>query len=198
MAPKKRNTSRGRPPKAPRNHRARVPTPPPREESVPVTETSNTFNVAQVGNLLQDFLTGFLATLTQAAPAQPEHAPPVDEETEQVPPNPSHNARATRARVAQPTPPTPNLVRNPPEVTPVIHVPDTNFDEMRNEIAQNTLYLAYRRDFNALKIKFFEGVKGPNEADSWLDLVEDELNNLRVPNCYRVSIATGRFTRQSA
>ena len=35
---------------------------------------------------------------------------------------------------------------------------------------------------------------GPNEADSWLDLVSDELINLRVPIHFRVSIAAGRLS----
>ena len=95
---------------------------------MPVTEAPNTINVAQVGDVLRDFMTGFLATLTQTAPPQPERAPPVAEETEQVQPNPPHNTRTTRARAAQQTPPTPNQYQIPPEVTPVIHVPDTNLD----------------------------------------------------------------------
>ena len=165
MAPKKRNTSRGRPPKAPRVPRSRVPTPSPqREEVVQEPVAPNTINVAQVGNLLQTFMTGFLATLTQATPTQPERVPPVVEETAPVQPNPPLNTRSGRARAAQPTPTTFNLVPDPPEVTPVIHVPDTNFDEASYET--NTMYLAYRKDFNALKIQFFEGANGPSEADS--------------------------------
>ena len=191
MAPRRRNARVPRAPRAPR-----APTPPAspqREEVVQEATTPNTIDVAQVGNLLQTFMTDFLATLTQAAP-QPARATPVVQETVPAQPEPPRNTRVTRARAAQQTPPTSNTAQDPPEVTPVIRVSDTNQVEVDYGTTQNSFYLAYRRDFNALNIKFFEGVDGPNDADTWLDLVSDELINLRVPLHFRVSIAAGRLS----
>ena len=42
----------------------------------------------------------------------------------------------------------------------MIRVSDTNQVEVDYGTTQNSFYLAYRRDFNALNIKFFEGVDG--------------------------------------
>ena len=65
------------------------------------------------------------------------------------------------------------------------------------ESAQDSNYLNLRREFNALKPDYFDGSKGPSFADTWLETVEEELDILRVPQHYRVSIAVGRLSQRA-
>ena len=78
----------------------------------------------------------------------------------------------------------------------VINVPDVRND-VEYESTQDTNYLNLRREFNALKPDFFDGSKGPSFADTWLDTVEEELDILRVPLHYRVSITVGRLSHRA-
>ena len=73
-------------------------------------------------------------------------------------------------------------------------VPHVNAnDDVEIESTQGSHYLNLRREFNALKPDFFDGSKGPSFADTWLDSVEEEMDILRIPLSYRVSIAVGRL-----
>jgi len=189
MVPRTRNSSRGRGRGRGSIRGGRTAQPsrsptPPREEEVPVVQTPGTVNIAQVGDALRNLVDGFMATLTQSIPTT---TPPVVTQAEQtrgvpqaalVPPATSLNRRAQAG-----TP-------------PVVNVPIVR-DNVEYETAQDTNYLNLRREFNSLKPDFFDGSKGPSFADTWLDTVEEELDILRVPSHYRVSITVGRLSHRA-
>ena len=100
-----------------------------REEEVPDVQAPNTINVAQVGDVLRDFMNGFLATLAQTVPSTTQRARVGESERNRE--EPPINAQVERRRGVPQTTRVPNASlnrRNPIEATPVINVPDVNDD----------------------------------------------------------------------
>ena len=164
---------------------------PPRQETVPTTEVPNTMNVTQVSDALRELMNNFLATLANTATPQTQRESA--EESEPIRVDPPLVTQATRTRVDPSTREVPNIPRNlqpPPLVTPVINIPGGR-DDVELVGNRNPSFLDYRRDFNSSKPPSFNGLAGPSEADSWLDHVEEELDNLCVPEHFRVKIAVG-------
>ena len=150
MAPRTRNASinrgrgrgrgRGRT-QSGRTTQPRVSPSPTREETVPTTDVPNTINVTQVGDVLRDFMTGFLATLANAA-TPPTHRESA-EESEPIHMDPPQETRATPTRVDPPTRVVPSIPTNhesTPVVTPVIHVLDDHGD-VEHDLNRNSTFL---------------------------------------------------------
>jgi len=195
MAPRTRSAAggRGRGRGRTRGGRTTQPSdspPPRREETVPPTENPSNINITQMGDVLREFMTGFLATLARNATPQTQRESA--EESEPIHVDPPHRTRATRTRVDPSTRVVPTNLEATPVVTPVVHVSDDH-GNVEHGLSQISSFLEYRRDFNASQPPCFNGLAGPSEADSWLDHVEEELDNLCVPDGFRVKIAIGRL-----
>ena len=163
------------------------------EETVPPTEIPSNINITQVGDVLREFMTGFLATLARTATPQTQRESA--EESEPIHVDPPHVTRTNRTRVEPSTLGVPNVTTNlqaTPVVTPVIQVSDGH-GNVEHDLTRNPSFLDYRKDFNSSQPPYFNGLAGPSEADSWPDHIEEELDNLCVPDGYRVKIAIGRL-----
>ena len=68
--------------------------------------------------------------------------------------------------------------------------PHTQVNHPQNN-TRNLSYLDYRREFHISNPPIFDGSTNPTKADTWLYTIEEEFDNLDVPNGYRVKLAVG-------